>query len=125
MFLILQEKCFILGNHECRQIQENFTFKTECLNKFGEDLGLKVWEEVNQVFDVMPIAAVIDRKIFCVHGGIPPPSLGEGLINSIDKVNKNLPEPEEVEPLVWEYLWNDPLPSMGNMNTYDLTKVRK
>jgi len=99
------------GNHECRIIQQAFTFRAECLQKFGHDLGQNVWEEVNKVFDVMPIAAVVDSKIFCVHGGIPPPWLGAGLIGELDKVGKNVPEPEEGEPLIWEYLWNDPLPS--------------
>ncbi len=30
---------------------------------------------------------------------------------SFSQVSKNVPDPEEDEPLVWEYLWNDPLPS--------------
>ncbi len=100
------------GNHECRIIQQNFTFHSECMAKFGPDLGGKIWEEVNRVFDVMPIAAVIDRKIFCVHGGIPPPWMGEGgSIRALDKVKRDIPDPEAEAPLVWEYLWNDPLPS--------------
>lgn len=106
----------LLGNHECREIQLNFSFHKECLKKFGDELGESVWESVNQAFDVMPIAAVIDTKIFCVHGGIPPPWLGEGLISSLDKVNKDLPNPAETDPLVWEYLWNDPLP-------FDMSKI--
>ncbi|TRY70976.1 hypothetical protein TCAL_02447 [Tigriopus californicus] len=102
------------GNHECRQIQKNFTFHRECIAKFGRDVGEKVWESINQVFDVMPIAAVIDGKIFCVHGGIPPPWMGGGLIASLDKVNKTIKSPEDEEPLVWEYLWNDPYRNEDN-----------
>ena len=35
----------------------------ECLQKFGEGLGEEVWEATNVVFDVMPIAATIDKKV--------------------------------------------------------------
>jgi len=111
------------GNHEHRELQKNFTFYTECLEKFGSpELGEMVWEEINKAFDAMPIAAVVDRKVFCVHGGIPPPWLmtsskrsssktqSDGLISSLDRVSNDLPDPESMAPLVWEFLWNDPLP---------------
>ena len=86
---------------------------SECLDKFGnEDLSKKVWNSVNAAFDAMPIAAVVDSKIFCVHGGIPPPWMaGGGHISYLDKVSNDIKNPEEDEPLVWEYLWNDPLSS--------------
>ena len=59
--------------------------------------------------------------MFCVHGGIPPPwlltsskrsstSQSDGLISALDRVNNDLPDPEKTAPLVWEFLWNDPLP---------------
>ena len=34
----------------------------------------------------------------------------EGLIASLDGVSNDLPDPEATAPLVWEFLWNDPLP---------------
>ncbi len=53
----------IRGNHEIRAVQETFSYKDECVEKFGPELGLEVWESTNSAFDVMPIAAVIDKKV--------------------------------------------------------------
>lgn len=67
IYLLLAPTKFHLlrGNHEHRELQKNFTFYTECLQKFGSpELGEMVWEEVNRAFDAMPIAAVVDRKVF-------------------------------------------------------------
>jgi diadenosine tetraphosphatase ApaH/serine/threonine PP2A family protein phosphatase len=88
------------------------------MDKFGGgDLSREVWESINEAFDTMPIAAVVDGKIFCVHGGIPPPWMASGAgghISYLDKVSNDISDPEDEEPLVWEYLWNDPLPGLTN-----------
>lgn len=51
------------GNHEIREVQKMFTFYNECVAKFGDVLGQKIWDAINDVFDVMPLAAVIDKKV--------------------------------------------------------------
>jgi diadenosine tetraphosphatase ApaH/serine/threonine PP2A family protein phosphatase len=67
------------GNHETRDVngweahylEKSFLF--QCKERFGVSLGETVWEEINQAFDRLPLAAVIDHEIFCIHGGIPRP----------------------------------------------------
>ena len=44
--------------------------------------GPQVWQYVVEMFDYLPIAAVIENKIFCVHGGMSP------LIQRISDIDK-------------------------------------
>lgn len=41
----------------------SFSLGSECIQKFGADLGGEVWEAVNAIFDVLPIAAIVDNKV--------------------------------------------------------------
>ena len=111
--LLAPNKFFLLrGNHELRSIQHMFHFHKECLAKFGDLLGEQVWEEINNVFDVLPLAAVVDNKIFALHGGIP--SNVNNQDNSLEAINRipcPLKDPEHESPIAWEILWNDPLAS--------------
>jgi hypothetical protein len=49
------------------------SFLHQCKERFGVDTGEHVWEECNLAFDRLPLAAVIDHEIFCIHGGFPRP----------------------------------------------------
>jgi len=84
-------------------------YLSECKKKFGEEFGNEVWEEINKTFDCMPVAALVDKKIFCIHGGIP----SEDNLKSLSDINKipvPLKDPESQSALAWELRWNDPLP---------------
>jgi serine/threonine-protein phosphatase PP1 catalytic subunit len=70
------ENFFLLrGNHESEIVNRLYGFYDEC--KFIIIIGrrrynIKLFKLFTVMFNWMPVAAIIDNKIFCVHGGISP-----------------------------------------------------
>merc|ERR1712070_191875 len=94
------ENMFLLrGNHECASITRIYGFYDECKRRFN----IKLWKQFCDVFNCFPLAATIDEKIFCCHGG-PSPELGH-----LDAVRR-LVRPTDVPDtgLVCDLLWADP-----------------
>ena len=62
------EKITLLrGNHESRVLTQTFGLYDEAMRKYG---SLNIWRYLTESFDYMPLSALIDEKIWCVHGGI-------------------------------------------------------
>ncbi|EEB90526.1 hypothetical protein MPER_11255, partial [Moniliophthora perniciosa FA553] len=63
------ENFFILrGNHECASINRIYGFYDECKRRYN----IKLWKTFTDCFNCLPIAAIIDEKIFTMHGGLSP-----------------------------------------------------
>ena len=60
-----------------------------------------MWNEINNVFDAMPLAAVVDGYIFCTHGGIPGERKYEqlGFKSAVNSIPVPLVDPELQSPL--------------------------
>ena len=123
MKLQLPNKVFLLrGNHETRDVngwEEHYgerSFIWQCMNRFGDHVGYKLWDMCNLVFDRLPLAAVVDQDIFCVHGGIPRPiSHNTTRIQDILNVPKvagiNPPyahESDAYQQVASDCIWSDP-----------------
>lgn len=98
------------GNHESANITKMYGFYDECKRRSSS----KVWKLFIDVFNTLPIAAVIQDKIFCVHGGISPHLK---YLDQIDKIARPTDIPEE--GLVTDLLWSDPDPSISDWSLND------
>lgn len=91
------ENFFLLrGNHECASINRIYGFYDECklmhlvLFVFSPIVllgkrryNIKLWKTFTDCFNCLPIAAIIDEKIFCCHGGLSPDLQGMEQIRRI------------------------------------------
>jgi len=94
------ENFFILrGNHECASINRIYGFYDECKRRYN----IRLWKTFTDCFNCMPCAAIIDEKIFCVHGGLSPE------LSDMEQIRR-FPRPTDVPDsgLLCDLLWSDP-----------------
>ncbi|KAG9153556.1 hypothetical protein Leryth_008497 [Lithospermum erythrorhizon] len=94
----------IRGNHEAADINALFGFRIECIERMGERDGIWTWHRINRLFNWLPLAALIEKKIICMHGGI-----GRS-INHIEQI-ESIQRPITMEAgsiVLMDLLWSDP-----------------
>ncbi|GAB6026145.1 serine/threonine protein phosphatase Sds21, variant 2 [Chamberlinius hualienensis] len=87
------------GNHESANINRIYGFYDECKRRYS----VKLWKTFTDCFKCLPVAALIEGTIFCVHGGLSPELVHLEQIQHIRR-------PVEVgeEGLLCDLLWSDP-----------------
>lgn len=94
------DNIFLLrGNHESPTIPKHFGFFNECIRKYTSSL----FYDFTDLFKYLPVAAIINDKVFCVHGGLSPLAKSVKDIEGTKKV-EYLDDNELIEDL----LWSDP-----------------
>ncbi|XP_010026545.2 serine/threonine-protein phosphatase PP1 isozyme 3 [Eucalyptus grandis] len=94
------ENFFLLrGNHECASMNRIYGFYDECKRR----MTVTVWKKFIDCFNCLPVAAVIESNILCMHGGLSPK------LKNLNQI-RGLQRPSEVpyRGLLHDLLWSDP-----------------
>ena len=60
---------FVWGDGEYIPCHQVYGFYDEVLRDYGSPT---VWQHMTEVFDCLPLAAVVENQIFCPHAGLSP-----------------------------------------------------
>lgn len=65
--------------------------------------NIKLWKTFTDCFNCLPVAAIVDEKIFCCHGGLSPD------LHSMEQIRRIM-RPTDVpdQGLLCDLLWSDP-----------------
>ena len=87
------------GNHESSVTNRIYGFYDECKRRYN----IRLWKSFTELFNYLPVAALIDDKILCMHGGLSPD------LKSIENI-KDISRPTEIPDngLLCDLLWSDP-----------------
>ena len=94
------EKVTLLrGNHESSVTNRIYGFYDECKRRYN----IRLWKAFTDLFNYLPVAALIDDKILCMHGGLSPD------LNNIQSI-QDISRPTDIpdQGLLCDLLWSDP-----------------
>ena len=93
------------GNHESIEITQIYGFYDECYQKYGNH---NIWNMFTKLFTFFPLCAIVDNKIFCLHGGLSP---SVKTIDQIRQIDRKVDIPKEGP--ISDLLWSDPDDRVG------------
>jgi len=108
-FLLLKMACpeciyLTRGNHETKNMNRIYGFEGEVKHKYDDN----VFDLFLEVFCQLPLAVVIENKVFVTHGGIPVEPV---TLDTIRNIKRGCEPPES--GLMSDLLWSDPQPFPG------------
>jgi len=98
------------GNHETTEMNKLYGFDGEMTTKYGD----KMRDLFAEVFCALPLAHVLNNRVFVVHGGLP--SNPEPLrLEQIEAVNRFRQPPDAGDDMgiMHDLLWSDPQEAVG------------
>lgn len=104
--IIEPNRYFLLrGNHETLEMNQYYGFFQDFMSRFKDQ---SKFNEILSIYDILPICAVINDNILCLHGGIPEDF--EILKKLKNKRHKDFDKNtiKLINRGIYQILWNDP-----------------
>lgn len=99
------EHFFMLrGNHETALVNRIYGFYDEIMRRFGTSRLFGVFQDV---FNVMPLTAVLSERILCMHGGLSHSLTQANSLAVLRDILRPIPDPPNPS-LPLDLLWADP-----------------
>ncbi|PVU90396.1 hypothetical protein BB561_004899 [Smittium simulii] len=118
-YKLLYPNSFFLnrGNHETVSMNKLYGFEGELLAKYGKSSGEKLFKLFTETFNALPVAHLVNKSIFVVHGGLYSEDLG--IPSSEDDNNQKVVTLDMIRNIdrfkqpgdsgiLTESLWSDP-----------------
>uniref|UniRef100_A0A5S6R1X1 protein-serine/threonine phosphatase n=1 Tax=Trichuris muris TaxID=70415 RepID=A0A5S6R1X1_TRIMR len=93
------------GNHESELMNKMYGFDGEVRSKYNSHMA----EIFTEVFNALPLAHLINRRILIMHGGLP--TTDQVILEDIEMLDRFRQPPEE--GLMCDLLWSDPQLAFG------------
>ncbi|CAD7951185.1 unnamed protein product [Amoebophrya sp. A25] len=107
------------GNHEDETINLDphcGGFYEENIQKYGGNIGSMIYESYLKVYSHLPLATVLEKRVFVVHGGLS--RVTDGMLKvlaGVDHHTSSIPEsPDNTADTVFiDSMWADPMEGKG------------
>jgi len=119
-----KERVTILrGNHESRQITQVYGFYDECSRKYG---NANAWKYFTDLFDYLPLTAIVENQFFCLHGGLSPSIDTLDHVRQLDRIQE-VPNEGPMSDLLWSdpddrFGWNESPRKVGSTFGQDISE---
>ena len=87
------------GNHETDNINKIYGFYDECKRRYS----IRLWKTFSECFKYLPVSALIENRIICMHGGLSPELTS---LSKLEEIQRPCVVPDS--GLLCDILWSDP-----------------